>query len=89
MIQGTGSGVGKSIFDRCHLGLGLFDLETTFDFEIITPQVELITVESIILKGRLTCHGYEIHMGRNTFKTPYCSLFSSPEDENPMNFGII
>jgi cobyric acid synthase len=28
-------------------------------------------------------------MGRTTFKTPYCSLFSSPEDENPMNFGII
>ena len=27
--------------------------------------------------------------GLTTFKTPYCSLFSSPEDENSMNFGII
>jgi adenosylcobyric acid synthase len=70
-------------------GLGLFDLETTIDFEKITRQVELITVESIIFKGGLTCHGYEIHMGQTTFKTAYFSLFTSPEDENPMNFGII
>ena len=70
-------------------GLGLFDLETTFDSEKKTRQVELITVESSIFKGGLTCNGYEIHMGRTTFKTPYCSLFTSPEDENPMNFGII
>ena len=70
-------------------GLGLFDLETTFESEKLTRQVELTTVESNILKGGLICHGYEIHMGRTTFKTPYRSLFTSPEDENPMSFGII
>jgi adenosylcobyric acid synthase len=70
-------------------GLGLFDLETTFESEKLTRQVELTTVESPIFKGGLTCHGYEIHMGRTTFKIPYRSLFTSPEDENPMNFGII
>ena len=70
-------------------GLGLFDLETIFESEKLTRQVELTTVESSIFKAGLTCHGYEIHVGRTTFKTPYLSLFTSPEDENPMNFGII
>jgi adenosylcobyric acid synthase len=70
-------------------GLGLFDFETTFESEKLTRQVELITVESSIFNPGLTCQGYEIHMGRTTFKTPYQSLFTSPVDENPMNFGII
>lgn len=70
-------------------GLGLFDLETTFDFDKLTRQIELTTVESKVFKNGLTCQGYEIHMGRTTFKTSYCSLFTSPEGENPMNFGII
>jgi len=70
-------------------GLGLFDFETTFESEKRTRQVELTTVESSIFNAGLTCQGYEIHMGRTTFKTSYFSLFSSPEDENPMNFGII
>ncbi len=70
-------------------GLGLFDLETTFDSEKLTRQVEITTVESSIFKSGLTCHGYEIHMGRTTFNTTYPSLFTSPDDENSMNFGII
>ena len=75
--------------NRESTGLGLFDLETTFESEKRTRQVELTTVESSIFTAGLTCQGYEIHMGRTTFKTPYLSLFTSPADENPMNFGII
>ena len=70
-------------------GLGFFDFETTFESEKLTRQVELTTVESSIFKSGLNCQGYEIHMGRTTFKTSYRSLFTSSEGENAMNFGII
>ena len=70
-------------------GLELFDFETTFESEKLTRQVELTTVKNNIFKGGSSCHGYEIHMGRTTFRTSYRSLFTCSEDENPMNFGII
>jgi adenosylcobyric acid synthase len=69
-------------------GLDLFDLETTFDAEKITRQVELTTVSSRVFSDGLSCQGYEIHMGRTTFKSAYPALFSCSEGLNAMDFGI-
>lgn len=69
-------------------GLGLFNLETTFETEKITRQIVLTTVKSKLFNEGLHCQGYEIHMGRTTFKTSYPALFSNKEGSNPMNFGI-
>ena len=70
-------------------GLGLFDLETTFESEKLTRQVELKTVKSRVFSEGLKCQGYEIHMGRTRFNSTYPTLFSGENSENPMNFGII
>ena len=69
-------------------GLGLFDMDTTFVSDKLTRQIELKTVKSRLFKKGLKCQGYEIHMGRTTFKSNYPSLFSRIDDENAMNFGI-
>jgi adenosylcobyric acid synthase len=70
-------------------GLALFDFETTFIAEKLTRQIQLKTVTSRVFSEGIQCKGYEIHMGRTTFKTNYPTLFSSPNSDNPMNFGII
>jgi adenosylcobyric acid synthase len=70
-------------------GLGLFDFETTLVAEKITRQIQLETVSSRIFPEGLQCEGYEIHMGRTLFKTKYPELFSSPNQNNPMNYGIV
>ena len=88
--------LGKTILDPQNLesqnkealGLGLFDLETILESEKLTRQVDLFTVKSRIFRDGLTCQGYEIHMGRTTFKSAYPALFSSPKGDNPMSLGI-
>ena len=70
-------------------GLGLFDFETTILSEKLTRQIQLETVNSRVFPMGIQCEGYEIHMGRTTFGTDYQALFSSPNEDNPMNFGII
>ena len=70
-------------------GLGLFDYETTLIAEKLTRQVKLKTVNSSVFPEGLHCEGYEIHMGRTSFSTPYPALFSSTEGDDPKNFGII
>jgi len=70
-------------------GLGLFDFETTLVAEKLTRQVQLETVKSRVFPEGLQCEGYEIHMGRTTFGASYPALFSAPNGENPMSFGII
>ncbi|MBC8283389.1 MAG: cobyric acid synthase [Nitrospinae bacterium] len=70
-------------------GLGLFELETTLAPEKLTRQVELSTVKSRVFSEGLSCQGYEIHMGRTTFKSTYPALFSGPKGDNPMSLGII
>ncbi len=70
-------------------GLALFDFETTLIAEKLTRQIQLKTVTSRVFSEGIHCEGYEIHMGRTTFKTNYPTLFSSPNSDNPMNFGII
>lgn len=69
-------------------GLGLFDFETTLNPEKLTRQVQLETVKSHVFPEGVQCEGYEIHMGRTEFKTTYPTLFSNPNEDNPMNFGI-
>lgn len=70
-------------------GLGLFDFETTFVTEKLNRQIQIETVKSRVFSEGLQCEGYEIHMGRTTFRTKYPALFSSPNEDNTMNFGII
>ncbi len=70
------------------LGLGLFDFETTLIAEKLTRQVQLKTTNSRVFPEGVLCEGYEIHMGRTTFNTPYSALFSASNGENPMNLGI-
>lgn len=70
-------------------GLGLFDFETTLVAEKLTRQIQLKTVKSHIFSEGIQCEGYEIHMGRTSFRTKYPGLFSSPNEDNSMNFGII
>ncbi|MBC8286407.1 MAG: cobyric acid synthase [Nitrospinae bacterium] len=70
-------------------GLGLFDFETTLVAEKLTRQVQLETVKSRVFPEGLQCEGYEIHMGRTTFRTTYPALFSASNSDDPMNFGII
>jgi adenosylcobyric acid synthase len=100
MILGICGGfqmLGKTIKDPEYLedqdkeveGLGLFDFETTLIAEKLTRQVQLETVASCIFEEGIQCEGYEIHMGRTTFKTKYPELFSSFKQENPMNLGVI
>lgn len=69
-------------------GLGLFDFKTTIVAEKVTRQVQLKTVKSRIFPEGVPCEGYEIHMGRTTFKTTYPAFFSAPDEDNPMTFGI-
>lgn len=69
-------------------GLELFELETTLEPEKLTRQVELATAKSKIFDEGLICQGYEIHMGRTTFKSSYPALFSNSQGDNPMSFGI-
>jgi adenosylcobyric acid synthase len=88
--------LGKRIMDPENLesaekevhGLGLFDFETTLIAEKLTRQVQLKTTNSRVFPEGILCDGYEIHMGRTTFNTPYPALFSASNGENPMNFGI-
>jgi adenosylcobyric acid synthase len=70
-------------------GFGLFDFETTLIPEKLTRQVQLETTNSQVFPKGLKCEGYEIHMGRTSFRTHYPTLFSAPTEDNPMNFGII
>ncbi len=69
-------------------GLGFFDFETTLMPEKLTRQVQLETARSRVFPEGVQCEGYEIHMGRTTFKTSYPALFSTSTGENPMNYGI-
>ncbi len=70
-------------------GLSLFDFETTLVAEKLTRQVQLETVKSRVFPEGIQCEGYEIHMGRTTFGSPYPPLFSASIGDNPMNLGII
>ena len=74
----------ESKISEC-VGLGLFDMDTTFASDKLTRQIELKTVKSRLFKEGIKCDGYEIHMGRTNFKSNYPSLFSRINDENPMN----
>ncbi len=100
MILGICGGfqmLGKKIMDPESLeshkaeidGLGLFDFETTLIPEKLTRQVQLETIKSRIFPESVKCEGYEIHMGKTTFKTTYPSFFSTANGENPMNLGIM
>lgn len=100
MILGICGGfqmLGKKIKDPEYLesreretdGLGLFDFETTLIPEKLTRQIQLETVKSRVFPEGLQCEGYEIHMGRTTFRTTYPALFSASNSDDPMNFGII
>ena len=100
MILGICGGfqmLGKTIKDPDNLesleneaeGLGLFDFETTLVAEKLTRQVQLETVKSRVFPEGIPCEGYEIHMGRTTFRGDYPALFSASDGDNPMNFGII
>lgn len=70
-------------------GLGLFDFETTLVAEKLTRQIQLKTARSRIFSEGVQCVGYEIHMGRTSFITKYPALFSSPNEDNSMNYGIM
>ena len=70
-------------------GLGLFNFETTLVAKKITRQIQLETIDSPIFPAGIHCEGYEIHMGRTTYMANYQNLFSSSNDENASNFGII
>lgn len=100
MILGICGGyqmLGNKIFDPTNLesrkkevtGLGLFDFQTTLVKDKLTRQLQLVTVKSLVFPEGLQCKGYEIHMGRTSFKTQYQALFSSSNEENPMERGII
>ena len=100
MILGICGGfqmLGKKINDPKNLeslenkveGLGLFDFETTLGAEKLTRQIQLETVKSRVFPEGIQCEGYEIHMGQTAFGTPYPTLFSASNGDNPMSFGII
>ncbi len=99
MILGICGGfqmLGKTITDPENLescekkvgGLGLFNFNTTLVTKKLTRQIQLETVKSRVFTKGIRCEGYEIHMGRTTFENNYPALFSSPNEDDPMNFGI-
>jgi adenosylcobyric acid synthase len=100
MILGICGGfqmLGKSISDPDNLessekevqGLGLFNFRTKLVAEKLTRQVQLKTAQSRIFPEGIKCEGYEIHMGRTIYEANYLALFSSTNEDNLMNFGII
>lgn len=80
--------LGKKLYDpqgiECGVkeinGIGLLDIETTFEGEKITAQVEAIIEEDMngYLNGLngIKIEGYEIHMGRST-KSDECSYLNT------------
>jgi adenosylcobyric acid synthase len=100
MILGICGGfqmLGKKICDPENLestekeveGLGLFDFHTTLVPDKLTRQIKLKTVNSRVFPEGIHCEGYEIHMGRTTYGRNYQELFSAPNEDSSMNFGII
>lgn len=63
-------------------GLGLLDIETTFEAEKVTSQVQMTVTSDVIapgLQGATLC-GYEIHIGRTETSTPWLTRVSGDTD---------
>lgn len=63
---------------ECIEGLGLLDIETVFEPEKLTSQVQMVITNDLIapsLQGEIL-RGYEIHIGRTKTSTPWLSRTS-------------
>lgn len=60
-------------------GLGLLDIETTFEVKKFTSQVQMVITNDLIAPGTrgATLCGYEIHIGRTETSTPWLSRISA------------
>ncbi len=77
---------GRGKFEK---GLGLFKLETTFQKNKITKQVQSETIPSPLFKAGLPVEGYEIHMGQTVFKETYVSLFKNVNTNHSETLGVV